>query len=120
MTSQKTVVFSLTGLLMALLLVLSFGLFRSQAKIRTLQIANPEMISERENDALYVKVKRLVALPDEKPVVRTVSAADKVKNEPFYARAQVGDKVLVFSQQAILYSPSLDRVMEIGNVLDDK
>ncbi|TAL51407.1 hypothetical protein EPN81_00010 [Patescibacteria group bacterium] len=111
----RTIAFGLIGLLVASVSVLSFQMYwESQQKLARLQVANPEVFSQFEADALVVKVARHMILPEEKPLINTVSEVEKLKGEPFFAKAQNGDKVLVFSKRAILYRPSVDKVVEVG------
>ena len=111
----KLVLFGLLGILVATVSVVSFKMYwDSQQKLAKLQTANPEIFTEFETDALVAKVARHMILPNEKPLINTVSEVEKLRGEPFYAQAQNGDKVLVFSRRAILYSPAQDRVVEIG------
>ena len=113
--SGKLVLFGLVGILVAMGLSVSFKMYwDSQQKLAKLQTANPEVFSEFEADALVAKVARHMLLPNEKPLINTVSEVEKLRGEPFYAQAENGDKVLVFSRRAILYSPVQDRIIEIG------
>lgn len=74
---------------------------------------------QAETDALIAEVGKLIALPsDEKPTVATVTDASKVKDQPFFANAKNGDKVLIYTtaNKAILYRPSENRIIEVGAV----
>ncbi len=58
---------------------------------------------------LTEQVGKLISLPtDEKPTVETVSDLALLKDKPFFVKAEVGDKVLIYekSAMAILYRPS--------------
>ena len=48
----------------------------------------------------------------------TVSDPEKLKDQPFFAKAQKGDKVLIYSnsQKAILYSPTEDKIVEVAPI----
>lgn len=73
--------------------------------------------SREEIKALVEKVGKLIELPtDEEPTVATVTDLEKLKDQPFFARAKIGDKVLIYNnaKKAILYDPIADRVIEIG------
>src|SRR3989344_9020923 len=64
-------------------------------------------------------VGKLMMLPsDETPTVATVSDVEKLKNQPFFAASQNGDKVLIFSQakKAILYRPSTNMIIDVAPV----
>lgn len=80
-------------------------------------VASPD-----ENKELVEKVGKLIILPaNEEPTVATVSDLDKLKGQPFFAKAQIWDKVLIYSQakKAVLYRPSTNEVIELAPLLDD-
>ena len=63
------------------------------------------------------KVGKHIVLPDsEQPTMATVSDVSKVQGQAFFAHAANGDKVLVYAQakKAILYRPSIDKIVEIA------
>lgn len=79
--------------------------------------ANPQKVAEEETAALVSKVARLIVLPEgETPTVATVSDPEKLKDQPFFAKAKVGDKVLIYanSRKAVLYDPSSDIIVEVA------
>lgn len=84
---------------------------------------NPQKASiENEEDAekLIAKVNRLIVMPSEDvPSIATVSDLEKLKGQAFFAKAKVGDKVLIYSgaQKAILYRESEDRIIEIAPII---
>jgi hypothetical protein len=62
-------------------------------------------------------VGKLMVLPnDEVPTLATVSDPEKLKDQAFFAKAQVGDKVLIYTKahKAILYSPSRNVIVEVS------
>ncbi len=68
---------------------------------------------------LIKRVSKLVIVPaNETPTIATVVHADKLRSQSFFASAQDGDKVLVFSKekQAILYRPSTNQIVTIAPV----
>ena len=75
---------------------------------------------ENEVEQLTNEVKKIMLLPDETPILATVSDLDKVKSQTFFTKAEVGDKVLIFMQarKAILYRPSDKLIIEVGFVND--
>ena len=66
-------------------------------------------------------VSRHYLLPvDEEPALLTVTDPTKLSTE-FLKRSQAGDKVLVYqkSRKAIIYRPSIDRIVDIAPVVID-
>lgn len=66
---------------------------------------------------LLQRVSRLIVLPEnEEPTVATVSDPEKLKDQPFFAKAKTGDKVLIYSKakKAILYDPKADKIIEVA------
>ncbi len=81
--------------------------------------ANPQKIAQEETAALIARVGRLIILPtDEQPTVATVADPEKLKDQPFFAKAKVGDKVLIYtnSRKAILYNPESNIIVEVAPV----
>lgn len=75
--------------------------------------------TEREKKNLVEQVNRLISLPtDEEPTIATVSDVEKLQAQPFFAKAQNGDKVLIYSnaKKVILYRPSENRIVDVGAV----
>lgn len=67
------------------------------------------------DEAIMEKLSRIIVLPEEVPSIATVTDVEKLKNEPFFAKAQNGDKVIVYSQakRALLYRPSENKIIDI-------
>lgn len=81
--------------------------------------ANPQEVARLQTNQLVAEVGKIVQLPTgETPTVATVSDATKLKKQAFFAKAENGDKVLIFTQakRAILYRPSTGKVIEIAPV----
>jgi hypothetical protein len=79
---------------------------------------NPQIVIQRQTDALIKRVGQLIQLPsDETPTVANVSDAEKAKQQSaFFNNAQNGDKVLMYVKagQAILYRPSTDKIVLVA------
>ena len=77
---------------------------------------------ERDQRAVATLVKKInvfMLLPNEMPVVATVTDAESLKtSQPFYKDAVNGDVLLLYSvaQRAILYRPSDNRIINVGPV----
>lgn len=95
--------------------LLSSVYFYSQYK----KSQNPTQKAQTEVADLVAKVGKLYALPtDETPTVATVADKNKLADQPFFAKAENGDKVLIYtsSKLAILYRPSLNKLIAVAPV----
>ena len=78
---------------------------------------DPQSVSRQEVASLISKVGKLVLLPEgETPTVATISDPEMLKDQPFFAKAVVGDKVLIYNEakKAILYSVAINKVVDIS------
>lgn len=83
------------------------------------RLTNPQEAAKEEKKQLQEKVGKLVALPEgETPTIATVSDVNKLKSQAFFAKAENGDKVLIYTQakKAVLYRPSINKVIEVAPV----
>lgn len=91
---------------------------RYQMTAKELQVTqqNPQDVVK-----FYVeKVGKLIDLPqDEEPQIATVTDLERLKSQPFFAKAKVGDRVLLYTKnkKAILYDPVANKVMEVGPLI---
>ncbi|HRY60251.1 MAG TPA: hypothetical protein P5096_02645 [Patescibacteria group bacterium] len=77
---------------------------------------SPDTIAKEETDKLVASVGKLMALPtDETPSIATVTDKEKLKDQPFFAKAENNDKVLIYTKakKAILYRPSTNKIVEV-------
>lgn len=78
---------------------------------------NPQVTAQKETTELVAKVSKLVVLPEgETPTVATVSDPAVLKDQPFFANAAKGDKVLIYAQakKAILYSVGMNKILDVA------
>jgi len=64
-------------------------------------------------------VNKLMVLPtDEQPIIKTITTLDGLNYQPFFMNAEVGDQVLVFqkAKRAVLYRPSLNKIIEASRI----
>lgn len=81
--------------------------------------ADPQQQARQETATLVAAVSQLMILPEgEDPTIATVADTEKLKDQPFFANAEVGDKVLLFttSKRAILYRPSANKIIEVAPI----
>jgi hypothetical protein len=74
-------------------------------------------LNNNEAKQLLKEVGKLMMLPEnEIPTVATVTDIKKLKNQPFFAKAVNGDKVMIFNNAklAILYSPKMKKIINVG------
>lgn len=73
-----------------------------------------------ELTVIVEEIGKFMDLPDEIPALITVTDLEKMKSQPFFAKAESGDKVLVYvaAKKAILYRSSAKRIIETATVLN--
>lgn len=82
-----------------------------------------DMQAEKEIQTIKETIGKFLELPsDEEPVLATVTDIEKVKSQKFFANAQNGDKVLIYSEnkKAILYRPSSNKIIEVAPLSETK
>ena len=75
--------------------------------------------TKEETEKLIKEIGEIIALPEgEVPTLATVTDIEKVKGQTFFAKAQNGDKVLIYSssKKAYLYRPEEKKIIEVGLV----
>jgi hypothetical protein len=102
-----------------LILVISVGTsiyyYRQYNALR----ADPNLEAQRETARLVLAVGKFMELPaDETPTVATIQDKDKLKDQPFFAKAENGDKLLAYTKamKAILYRPSTNKIIEVAPI----
>jgi hypothetical protein len=78
---------------------------------------DPNREIEVSTENLLERVGKLMILPqDEDPTIATVSDLDALKDQPFFAQAKLGYKVLIYtkSRKIILYDPNEDRIVDVA------
>ncbi|KKS95559.1 MAG: hypothetical protein UV73_C0016G0005 [Candidatus Gottesmanbacteria bacterium GW2011_GWA2_43_14] len=120
--------FKKIGLFLGFLLVLVVALigtggslyYRSQFK-KTQDILKQASINPSDSAQTIIdKVGKLIKLPQgEIPTIATISDLSKLKDQAFFARAKVGDKVLLYAEakKAVLYDPVDNVIVEVGPLL---
>ena len=81
--------------------------------------SDPNKVAREETDKLVANVGRLIVLPDgETPTVATVADPEKLKEQPFFAKAKKGDKVLLYAnaRRAILYDQENHKIVEVAPI----
>ncbi len=104
-----------------LVLLLSLGgvsyYFFTQNQRAQLLLKNPTEAAKMEVKEITGRVGVLLELPSgEEPTVATIFDREKLKDQPFFARAENGDKVIIYTQakKAILYRPKTNKIIDIA------
>lgn len=128
MANKKWLIILIVVAVFSLAAAVFFGFKYSTAKKQIADLqqgtnkGNGKSDSQAEAQQLINKVGNLIILPtDEQPTVATVSDLAKLKDQPFFANAQIGDKVLIYTQarKAILYRPSTNKIIELAPLTDN-
>ncbi len=102
------------------MLILVFALAAGYFYYQTYTLKqDPQRAAQAEVTKLVAQVSKIILLPEnETPTVATVSDPDKLKDQPFFARSQKGDKVLIYtnSKKAILYNPTENKIVDVAPI----
>ncbi|MCH7541707.1 hypothetical protein IH981_02950 [Patescibacteria group bacterium] len=91
---------------------------KAQAELEKIK-SDPNAILREANKILLEDVGKIVDLPKgENPTIATVTDEKRLSDQPFFAKAKKGDKVLIYTEakRAILYRPSTNKIIEIAPV----
>jgi hypothetical protein len=83
------------------------------------QLSTGGTAGQSPTQQLVSKVGKLVDLPTgETPTIATVNNASKLKSQAFFASAQNGDKVIIYTKagKGVLYRPSTNKIIEYSTV----
>ncbi|MDQ3018522.1 MAG: hypothetical protein M3Q64_01480, partial [bacterium] len=115
------------GIILGLIILAAIGfiLYQQQhvkklnAEIDQLKKEQTQKAQAEDTKELVSKIGQLISLPqDEEPTVATVTDLGPLKDQLFFANAQIGDRVLIYRQakKAIIYRPSENKIIEVGPV----
>lgn len=80
---------------------------------------DPNKVAREETEKLVAQVGKLIVLPEgEVPTVATVADPEKLKDQAFFVRAKMGDKVLIYtnSKKAFLYDVANNKIVEVAPI----
>lgn len=110
---------SIVLLILFLLVVVAAGaavyFYRQLSELKQ----DPQKVAQDEVDAVVERVGKIMVLPEgEQPTLATVAAPERLKDQPFFAKAKVGDKVLLYAnaRKAILYDPVANKIVEVAPI----
>lgn len=108
---------NIVSLVVIAIAVIVAGFYFLQYQKTQKLLKNPTEKAKIETQELIKEVGEVFLLPTGTPTIATVSDKSKL-NQAFFASAQNGDKVLIYtdSKKAILYRPSSKQVIEVGPI----
>ncbi len=105
-----------TWLAVALAAGISAGYFYNElSRIKN----DPSKLVKEETSKLMAKISRHIVLPEgETPTMATVTDPEKLKNQPFFAKAKTGNKLLIYAnaKKALLYDVENDKIVEVAPI----
>jgi len=114
MEKKKLLLPVLVGVLIILLAAAAY-FYMQVTKLKE----DPEAVAREEAEQLVAVVGKIIILPaDELPTVATVSDPTKLADQAFFAKAKVGDKVLLYAnaRKAYLYDPKANKILEVAPI----
>jgi len=116
--SPVAVLLVVAGMLVSLAAGASYYFYRENKRVTGL-LENPTEAARVEVRSTVERVGRLMILPtDEEPTLATVIDPQKLADQPFFAKAKSGDKVLIYTtnKKAILYRPGDNKILEVAPI----
>lgn len=107
------------SLFILVFLLILFGVWIGLFYDNSVSYENPNPITKSESEILIERVGKLVFLPTgETPTIATVSDLEMLKDQPFFAEAKKGDKVLIYTnaKKAILYDPVANKIVNMATL----
>lgn len=78
---------------------------------------DPQKYAQETANQIVEQAGKLILLPTgETPTIATVVDPAKLKDQPFFAHAKAGDKVLIYTnaRKAILFDPVNNKIIEVA------
>ena len=116
--SKKTIFVIVTVILLIIAFIPSLYFYNQYQKLQN-QLKNPSLSAKEETQKLLSRVGTLIELPEgEEPTIATISDRDKLADQPFFARAKNGDKLIIYNnaKRAILYDPIANKIIDVAPV----
>lgn len=104
-------------ILIVLVLMLAGTSYYFYKKSTLQSVDNATQNSQAEIAKLVEQVGKLIILPEgETPTIATVTDPSVLKDQDFFSKAEMGDKVLIYTnaKKVVLYRPSIDKIVEVA------
>jgi hypothetical protein len=76
-------------------------------------------VVQQEMQKIVDEIGKIMVLPaDETPTLATVTDPEVLRNQPFFDKALVGDKVLIYTKakRAMLWRPDSHKIIEVSEL----
>lgn len=107
------------AILLCAVIALSTMLYRYENRVKELEVTSP-IAGADELSRVINEVGSAYVLPEgEVPTLAAVGDLSKLKDQPFFDHALVGDEVLIYmkAKKAIIWRPSIKKIIEIGPLM---
>lgn len=101
-----------------LALIPSFYFYNQYQKAKK-QLKTPTAAADSEKQKTIARLGQLMVLPaGEEPTIATVSDREKLKDQPFFAKAKNGDVLIIYTQarKMILFDPVADKIVDVVSI----
>jgi hypothetical protein len=102
-----------------IIVVVIFLILWQTGLLATLKIAYQMQKTQADDAQVLAQLGKIIDLPqDAKPMMAVVNDAEALKKDQpgFFAKAKNGDRVIVYSDMAILFDAKANKIMHIGPV----
>lgn len=89
-------------------------------KSELMNLQNGQALSEKQLNKITRSVAKHMVLPEGKPNVVIVKDITGLSGQAFFKNAQNGDVVLIYPEQAIIYSPDRNIIVNVGPVINQE
>jgi hypothetical protein len=110
---SKSVKFLLVLIVVSSLFAINY--YRDISKLQE----NPNKANEEKAAMILEKVGKIIDLPkDEYPAVAVISDMAPFRDNPFFAKAEVGDYVIVYTiaRKSFIYNPTSNMIVEVASL----
>lgn len=116
----KRILFSVANVVLICALAATAGYYFKKYDNLKNHPPSADQLAKAETDEIVAKVKKLYgSLPtDEQPTLARVQDKDKLKDQPFFEKAEKDDVTLIYANAklAILYRPSTNQLINVSSV----
>lgn len=116
---KKGNILVITAVTLLVLITTSAAIYFYLQYQKTATLLSGKNTASDEAKKIIEKVGKLMLLPsDEQPTIATISDREKLVDQPFFARAKNGDKLIVYNnaRRAILYDPIANKIIDVAPV----